>query len=102
MGDVAAGDGAELLGEQCRHGHCLSGQRHKLHFVAFAFAVNVDDGADVACFKAFLWDVLREDHALVFFNHNAAGNFLGPGSLRCHESRWCIMELYQLFRCDWQ
>lgn len=72
MSDVALGDGADLRRQKCDDRESFAGECHELNFVARARLMDVDDGADIACLQAIIGQVLSQDGAVVFFDHDFA------------------------------
>jgi hypothetical protein len=72
VGKVAAIEGTHLACKQRDNGYRLAGQRHELHFVAFAGIVDVYDRADVTSLQPFVRNVRGQHNAIVLFYHSFA------------------------------
>ena len=68
VGDVALADGTTLACQDRRHSNRISSEGHELNFEAFAAAVNMYNGANIASFQAFAWNVGGKHNTLVFLN----------------------------------
>jgi hypothetical protein len=69
MRNLAAGGWTNLAGFDCADGGGMSVERHEFDFEGFPISITMDDGADIARFKAVRRQGLGEDHFVVFFDH---------------------------------
>ncbi len=69
MCEVLGGDGPDLFGGDGRDGGSGPVEGDEFHFVHPTLGMNVDHRPDVAGSKAFIGEVGRQDHAVVFLDH---------------------------------
>src|SRR5438034_8921861 len=72
MREVATRDWTHLRRQERDHGQRLTGEGHKLHLIAFVLTVDVHNCSDIATHQVFRWQILGQDDAIVFFDHQAA------------------------------
>jgi len=73
VGYFSGGDGPELRRQQRHHRHRLSSQSYEFHLIASSTFMNMHDCANVAGFQALGGQVLGENHAIVFLDHDPKG-----------------------------
>jgi len=72
--DVAFANWAALNGQDRGDGKGIARERHELHFVGFAIAMDMHNGADIAGFQAIGRKISGQDHTIVFVNvHSSKG-----------------------------
>jgi hypothetical protein len=68
MGEVSAGDGAQLERQQRDDGYGFIGERHKLHFIAGAALMDMDNRTDIAGLQSVFGQVVRQYDAIVLLD----------------------------------
>ena len=71
VGNLGAGDGANVIGRDCDDRSGLAGEDDELDFVSLMAGINVDDGSNVALLKPLLGKRCGQDDSIVFVNHVA-------------------------------